>query len=208
MSSIPLIFLLLFIQDAFTRFSFCHAASRRTYENQCVDLNSQGSGEVRLKPRGAEETKTTIEMSPQGQARFLSLLAATNYLADGANYESKRKVADLGFKRLVIDMPAGRREAVFNFSTIKEVNDLATFFDALINQETLVADINTAMQFDRLSMPKRLEQLENELRANRIGDPRRLIPLLEKIEGDARVVNFARTHAGRLKQQIAAPVSK
>jgi hypothetical protein len=108
----------------------------------------------------------------------------------------------LGLKKLLLEMPSGRREAVFNFSTLKEVTELGTFFDALINQETLLVDIDTALQFERLSIPKRLDQIENELKANRIADPQRLIPLLERIEKDQRLVNFARTHAGRLKQQL------
>ena len=65
--------------------------------------------------------------------------------------------------------------------------ELAAFFENLINQETLGFDVDNAIQFDRLSIPKRLDQIENELRANRIADPERLIPLLDKIEADQRV---------------------
>ena len=73
-------------------------------------------------------------------------------------------------------MASGRREATFNFSTRKEVIELATFFEGLINQETIGFDIDTALQFERLSIPQRLEHIEKELRANRISDPPRLFP--------------------------------
>jgi hypothetical protein len=73
----------------------------------------------------------------------------------------------------------------------------------LINQETIAFDMDNALQFERLSIPKRLEQVENELRSNRIADPQRLIPMLEKIERDQRLLNFARSKAGRMKEQIA-----
>ena len=63
-------------------------------------------------------------------------------------------------------------------------------------------NLTNAMQFERLSVPKRLEQIENELRANRIGDPERLIPVLEKVESNQQIVNYARTQAGRIKKQI------
>jgi hypothetical protein len=72
----------------------------------------------------------------------------------------------------------------------------------LINQETLAFDIGNAIQFERLSIPKRLEQLENEFKSNRIADPERLIPLLERIEKDQQIMNYARTNAGRFKKQI------
>ena len=47
-----------------------------------------------------------------------------------------------------------------------------------------------------------LEQIENELKANRIADPDRLILMLEKIEADQRLMNYARTQAGKIKKQI------
>jgi hypothetical protein len=60
-----------------------------------------------------------------------------------------------------------------------------------------------ALQFERLSVPERLEHLERELKANRVSDPRSLIPVLERVEQDARLVNYARTHARRLLEQLA-----
>ena len=84
----------------------------------------------------------------------------------------------------------------------KDVSDLSAFFEGLINQETLGFDIRNAMQFEKLSIPKRLEQVENELKANRISDPDRLIPMLEKIEADQQIVNYARLQAGKLKKRI------
>jgi hypothetical protein len=61
------------------------------------------------------------------------------------------------------------------------------------------------MQFERLSVPKRLEQVENELKSNRISDPERLIPILERIEKDQQIINYARTTAGKIKKQIQTP---
>ena len=132
----------------------------------------------------------------------MAALEATNYLAQGETYESNRKVADLGRKHLTIELPSEKRESVFNFSDRKEVMELSAFFDALINQETISFDVDNAIQFERLSIPKRLDQIENELKANRIGDPDRLIPMLEKIEADQRLMNYARTQAGKIKKQI------
>jgi len=77
-----------------------------------------------------------------------------------------------------------------------------SFFDRLIAQELWVFDVDVALQFDRLGIPKRLEQIEKDLRAKRVADARRLIPVLEKIAADSRLVNFARATAARLKKQI------
>jgi hypothetical protein len=203
MTYLSVIFLLLTVApETFSRFSYCRENSRGPFELQCVNLGAGGAGEVLFKRRDADSINVGIQLSSEARDRFTSVVAATNYLEQGSAYESNRKVADLGKKRLTIEMPSGSRESTFNYSSRKEVIELVSFFDALINQETIVFDMDNALQFERLSIPKRLEQVENELRSNRIADPQRLVPMLEKIERDQRLLNFARSKAGRMKEQI------
>jgi hypothetical protein len=189
----------------FSTFTYCHDNTRGPYETQCVQLDAEAKGEIKFKRRQAETVDLPIQLSPAGREKFLSLLAATNYLDHSDTFESGRKIADLGLKRLTIELPSGKREGTFNYSLRKDIADLSTFFEGLINQETLVFDITNAIQFERLSIPKRLEQVQNELRSNRIADPERLIPVLERIEKDQQIMNYARTQAGKIKTQIQAP---
>ena len=186
----------------FTSFSYCHENTRGPYEIQCIQLDAEGKGEVKFKRRQAETVNVPIQLSQLAREKFIALLAATNYLDHPETFESGKKIADLGPKRLTIELPGGNREATFNYSLRKDVTDLSSFFEGLINQETLGFDIRNAMQFEKLSIPKRLEQVENELKANRISDPDRLIPMLEKIEADQQIVNYARMQAGRIKKRI------
>ena len=198
-------FILLLTLADFSSFSYCHENTRGPYEMQCIQLDAAAKGDIKFKRRQADNVELPFELSPSAREKFLSLLAATNYLENPETFESGKKIADLGKKRLTVEVPSGKREGTFNYSLRKDITDLSTFFENLINQETLSFDIVTAMQFERLSVPKRLEQLENEFKANRIADPERLIPVLEKIENDQQIVNYARTQAGRLKKQIQAP---
>ena len=186
----------------FTSFTYCHDNTRGSYETQCIQLDADGKGNIQFKRRELESVNQPLQLSATGREKFLSLLAATNYLDHPETFESGRKIADLGKKRISVDLPSGKREGAFNFSLRKDITDLSTFFEGLINQETLAFDIGNAIQFERLSIPKRLEQLENEFKSNRIADPERLIPLLERIEKDQQIMNYARTNAGRFKKQI------
>ena len=196
-----LLFLLLRLAD-FTSFSYCHENTRGTYEIQCIQLDAEATGEATFKRRQAETVNVPIQLSQPAREKFMALLAGTNYLDHPETFESGKKIADLGAKRLTIEMPGGNREATFNYSLRKDVTDLSAFFEGLINQETLGFDIRNAMQFEKLSIPKRLEQVENELKANRISDPDRLIPMLERIEADQQIVNYARMQAARIKKRI------
>ncbi len=198
-----LLSLLLFLPQAeFSGFSFCRENSRGPYELQCFELDSAGKGIFKFRERDADLVDIPVELSRDVAEEFVELLADTDYLADGEDYESNRKVANLGVKTLALDAPAGQRKAVFNFSTKREVSNLVSFFDRLIAQELWAFDVDIALQFDRLGIPKKLEQIEKDLRAKRVADARRLIPVLDKIAADGRLVNFARATAARLKKQI------
>jgi hypothetical protein len=196
------VFLLMFALAEFSSFTYCHDNTRGPFETQCVQLDADAKGDIKFKKREAETVNLPMELSTAAREKFLALLAATNYLDHPETFESGRKIANLGQKRLTIEMPSGKREGQFNYSLRKDISDLSTFFESLLSQETLSFDITNAMRFERLSIPKRLDQVENELKSNRIADPERLIPLLEKIEKDPQIMNYARSQAGKLKAQI------
>jgi hypothetical protein len=194
----------LFLVADFTSFTYCHENSRGPYELQCIQFDPNAKGEVKFKRREAETVTVTIQLSDPARDRFLALLAGTNDLDHPETFESGKKIADLGAKHLTLEMAGGKREATFNYSLRKDVTELQNFFEGLINQETLVFDVQNAMKFEKLSMPKRLERIETEIKSNRVSDPERLIPLLEKIESDQQIMNYARTQAAKIKKEIQA----
>src|SRR5206468_1999497 len=98
----------------FSTFTYCHDSTRGTYEMQCIQLDPAAKGEIKFKRRQAETVNVSIQLSPAGRDKFISLLAATNYLDHPETFESGKKIADLGAKRLTIEMPSGKREGTFN----------------------------------------------------------------------------------------------
>jgi len=193
-------FALLLLVD-FTSFTYCHQNARGPFELQCVQLDPNAKGEVKFKRREADTVTLPLQLSDAAREKFIALLSATNW-DHPETFESGKKIADLGAKQLTLETAAGKREATFNYSLRKDVTELSAFFEGLINQETLGFDLQNAMKFERLSIPKRLEFVQNELKSNRIADPEGLIPLLEKIETDQQIMNYARTQAGKIKKQI------
>ena len=189
-------------QQTFNRFVYCREFPSGVFEKQCLDLKPDGTGQSRFKRRGSEEASSVLTLSSNGREKFLSVVAATRNLADREKYESKRKVANLGRKHITLEMGSETREAEFNYSDLKEVNTLTTFFDGLINQQVLISELEMALQYERLSIPERLDQLEGEIKVGRIADPQSLIPVLDKIVQNERVVDYARNHAQQLKSQL------
>src|SRR5438045_8762230 len=198
-------FLISFLTLAdFSSFTYCHENTRGPYEMQCIQLDPEAMGQVKFKRRQAETVNMPIQLSPAGREKFIALLSATNYLDHPETFESGKKIADLGAKHLTLEMDGAKREAVFNYSLRKDVTELQNFFEGLINQETLVFDVQNAIKFEKLSIPKRIDRIETEMKANRVSDPERLIPLLDKIESDQQIMNYARTQAAKIKKEIQA----
>src|SRR5262245_43510034 len=116
----------------FSSFTYCHDNTRGPFETQCVQLDSTAKGETTFKRRQADTVKLPVQLSDAARDKFLSLLMATNYLDNPETFESGRKIADLGLKRLTIEMPSGKREGTFNFSLRKDITELSTFFESLL----------------------------------------------------------------------------
>ena len=191
-------------QQNFSKFSYCRESASGDFEMLCIDLDSSGVGQARFKRRDDDDLKVAVTLSPAGKNQFLSALSGTKYLEKASTYESKRKVADLGKKHLTLEMPSGRREAEFNYSDLKDVNALVTFCEGLITQEAIAIDLRWALQFDRLGIPERLDQLENVLKQGRITDPKSMADVLAQIDHDENIVNYARVHARELSEKIAS----
>src|SRR5215510_7637433 len=109
------LFVSLFALADFSSFTYCHDNTRGPFETQCVQLDPDAKGEIKFKRREAETINLPIELSAAAREKFLSLLAATNYLDHPETFESGKKIADLGPKLLKIEMPGGNREVTFNY---------------------------------------------------------------------------------------------
>jgi hypothetical protein len=191
-------------QQDFTKFTYCRESANGQFEMLCIELDPSAVGQARFKRRDDDELKFAISLSPGGKNQFISALSGTKFLEKASTYESKRKVADLGKKHLTLEMPSGRREAEFNYSEMKDVNALVTFFEGLIMQEAIAIDLGWARQFDRLGIPERLDQLENVLKQGRIADPKSMVEVLALIDRDEDIVNYARVHARELSEKITS----
>jgi hypothetical protein len=201
-SALLILVLLPLQQQSFVLFSYCHEYSVGLYEKQCIELKPDGTGQSIFKRRDSDPISAPVTLSPAGRSKFLSIIAATRNLADAQKYESSKKVANLGMKVVVLETESERKEAKYNYSELKDVTALTTFFDALLNQYVMSADIQLAARYERLSIPERLDEFDRQLKANRFGDPPGLIPVLDGLIVNDRILQYAREHAQELKDRI------
>ena len=77
-----------------------------------------------------------------------------------------------------------------------------TFLDGLVSQQLMLLDLDVALRFDRLGLPSVIEGLAEDLGQDRFPDPAAFIETLKRITEDGRVLNYARTTAERLIEDI------
>ena len=184
--SLPL-FLFFFAWADFSSFTYCHDNTRGPYETQCVQLDANGKGEINFKRRAGRDGELCRCSFPSRRARSSSRCSpqrTTWIIRRPLNPAERSRIWARTAQRRDCLPENAKARSIFRFG--KKSPICRHSLRRLMNQETLAFDIANAMQFERLSIPKRLEQMENEFESNRIADPERLIPVLEKIEQDSR----------------------
>jgi hypothetical protein len=111
-------------------------------------------------------------------------------------------VAYTGTKTVRFDVGTKRREVVYDYTEDRMLQEITNFFENLCQQERALFEMDLALRYDRLGIPKKLDELDRNLGANRIVAPERFTPILEKIYADQTLMNLARKEAKRLLSKL------
>ena len=113
-----------------------------------------------------------------------------------------RKIAYLGEKTFHWDCGAEVHEAKFNYTMNPAASQLLQIFEGLTRQQEDADLISRRMKYDRLGVNDALLQFESDLNRSLLPEPKRLLPMLEQIAGDAKFVDIARQRSRSLAERI------
>lgn len=168
-----------------------------------IDLDGKGEGELRFKRGETDELiDLKLKILPATVARIRQLYEKTNFLSSDENYQDKRDHSNLGWVSLYLKAGERERQARFNYTQNLEVKELADIFRALATQRIHLLDIENSQQYQPLDTPKRLEEIENDLRLERIAEPEQLLPALRDIAKSDFAPLIARNQAKRIIESI------
>ncbi len=185
-----------------TRFVWTKMQRRGSVEVYRVELDGKGIGKFLFKGRDVEDVETDFRLRPAAVSSLQSLLAQADFLNESKDFVSQRKVADMGMKTLLFESGSRKREVSFNYSEDRFIQQIVTFFENLCQQERTLFEIDVALKYDRLGIPKKLDELEKSLSAKRIVAPERFEVVLDKIYQDETVMHYARVEAKKLLVKI------
>jgi hypothetical protein len=179
-----------------------------------IDLNARGEGELRFKRGESDEIiDLKLKLLPETVARLRELYDKTRFLETDENYQDKRDHSNLGWVTLTLKAGERERSARFNYTPNLDIKQVADIFRALANQQTDLFDIETALQYQPLDVPGKIEVLESDLKLERIAEPTQLITALQDIAKNDTAPLIARNHAKRIieaieKGKYKSPVKK
>ncbi len=183
-------------------FSWKKTNSRGPNEFYQVELSERGTGQIQIKMREADPVDLDVVLKLSTIDHLLSLFVQADFFNESKNFVSPRKVADMGMKTIHFESGSRKREVVYNYTEDKALQEISNFFENLCTQERTLFELDLALKYDRLGIPKKLDELEQNFSAKRIVAPERFAPVLEKIYQDTTLINLARKEAKKLLSRI------
>ena len=184
------------------KYSWQKIMSRGPVELYRIEIDRSGKGKFEFRRRGDESILADFNLRPRALASLDELFQKADFFNTSKDFVSPRKVADTGMKTLGLEEGDKKREVSFNYTEDRFLWQVVEYYENLCQQERSLFELELALKFDKLGIPKRLEILDKDLNSRRIIAPERFTPLLQKIYNDSSLMNIARVEAHRLLASI------
>jgi len=188
--------------DSGSHFLWKKDNSRGLLESYGVELNGNGNGQFYFNKRNDAEIKLPVTLRASAIETLRALFEKADFLNESRDFVSQRKVADMGLKTVRFATGSKQREVTYNYTEDRALQEITTFFENLCQQERALFEMDLALKYDRLGIPKKLDELDSSLNAKRVVAPERFAPVLEKIYADQTLMNLARKEAKKLLARI------
>jgi hypothetical protein len=163
-----------------------------------VAVRENGQAQYRTAP---DDPPIELQLSPVPTEEIFSLARKLSFFRN-AQFESKRRVANMGKKTLAYQNGPDRAEASFNHTEIPEALALTALFEKISLMMQHQLRLEYMMRYDRLGIVKELLQLEVHLDQQSLLEPDHLLPVLEQIQKDPKLVNVAQERAAQIIGKI------
>ncbi len=182
---------------------------RRVFKSsvpEFIEIRIPERGDCRFDIRQLDEDADLepFELGDALRAKIFELAGQLNHFS-GLQLDIKRRIANLGQKTFRWERGSEKHETSFNYTLDATANQLMQIFEGLARQQEHMVLLQRRMKYDRLGVNDALMQFEMDLNKRAIPEPERLLPILEQIGSDSRVVDIARQRARSLAERIRNP---
>ena len=123
----------------------------------------------------------------------------------GLDLDVHRKIANLGEKTFLWQQGSETHQVKFNYTLNPSATQLLQIFEGLARQQEHFDLLTRRLRYDRLGINDALLDLESDINRSLLPEPQRLLPLLDQIGADEKLVQIARERARALADRIRHP---
>jgi len=166
-----------------------------------VVVTLSGASVVDIRQLDDDPDPQPVEISPELAAQMFAMAGELNHFQN-IELDVKRRLANLGQKTFRYEAGGQASETSFNYTVNQTAVQLMQAFEGIARQEGHRQLLLHRLRFDRLGVNDALLSLESDLRRGLIPEPARLVPVLEAVSNDTRVIEMARSRARALIERM------
>jgi hypothetical protein len=166
-----------------------------------IKIGEDGSAAYDIRQLTEDPDPQPFQVSDTVRAKIFEL-AGELHNFEGLDLDVHRKIADLGQKTFLYEKGAEVHETHYNYTLDRTAMQLALVFEGLFQQQRDLITLEQRLKYDRLGVNDALHQFEQDLGQHTIPEPERLLPVLDRIGADSRVVDVARHLSRALAERI------
>jgi hypothetical protein len=166
-----------------------------------IKINASGSGTYDIRQLDEDANPQPFQIGAPLAERIFAL-AAKLHDFQGVDLDVHRRLANLGEKTFAYENGAEKYETKFNYTLDESASQLVNIFEGLARQTADISDLARTMRYDRLGVNDVLLQIESDLNNKQIPEPERLLPILDQLAGDEKLLDIARQRARTLAGHI------
>lgn len=168
-----------------------------------IKVTDAGSGTYDIRQLDEEANPQPLEVGTALAQRIFQLAAALHDF-QGVDIDVHRRIANLGQKTFRYEKGGEAHEVTFNYTLNDSASQLLDIFEGIAREETDLSDLRRTARYDRLGVNDVLLQVESDYSKKLLPEPSRLLPTLDEIAGDQKIVDIARERARALAGRIRA----
>jgi hypothetical protein len=166
-----------------------------------IKINQAGTGTYDIRQLDEDPNSQPFEVSAPLAQRIFALAAKLNNFQN-VDLEVHRRLANLGAKTLLYEKGAEKHETDFNYTLDDTATQLVNIFEGLARQTTDLSDLVRTMRYDHLGVNDVLLQIERDYNNKLLPEPERLLPTLDELAADDKLIDIARSRARALATRI------
>jgi hypothetical protein len=166
-----------------------------------IKIGEDGSASYDIRQLSENPDPQPFQVGDAVRAKVFEL-AGELHNFDGLDLDVHRRIADLGEKTFRYEKSGEVHEAHYNYTLNRSATQLALIFEGLFQQQRDLMLLEERLKYDRLGVNDALHQFEDDLGQHTLPEPQRLLPVLDRIAADSRVVEVARHLSRALAERI------